>query len=96
MRQILIEKYIKPNEIKATNDGTFTERWFNKHGEYHSFMGHPAGVWYDRCGIVEIQFWCKKDLYHRDKGLPATIMYYNSKPNLRYYKDGEEIKKINS
>jgi hypothetical protein len=93
MKQILIEKYIKPSEVEFINNGSFTERWFNDHEEFHSFMGHPAAIWYDKYGEIETQYWFKKNLYHREKRLPSIIYYENEKTKIQsWYKNGIFIK----
>jgi hypothetical protein len=75
MRQILIEKYIKPSE---TNIGIFyfIESWFNKYGELHSYLGQPSENFYGKDnGKLKAQTWHKKGIQHRDKDLPAEINY---------------------
>ena len=92
MKQILIEKYIKPSETQFINV-FFVEMWLNEYGDRHSFMGQPAFVQYYK-GQIETQHWDKKGELHRDRGLPA-IIYYNNKEQTgakRWYKNGIETK----
>jgi hypothetical protein len=91
MRQILIEKYIEPNE---TDSGVFyfVEHWFNEYGELHSLLGQPAENFYGKDNEeLEAQTWHKKGVLHRDRDLPAEINYdSNGKIIEKYwYKDGE-------
>jgi antitoxin component YwqK of YwqJK toxin-antitoxin module len=43
---------------------------------------------------VESQRWHKKSLYHRDKGLPSIIYYFDNEELMSkdWYKNGEFIK----
>jgi len=87
MRQILIEKYVKPSETKM--EGTFfAECWFNEYGDLHSFLGHPAFIYYKN-GVLTKQCWYKKGEKHRDNDFPAIIQYYKEKKDRQYwYKKG--------
>jgi hypothetical protein len=91
MRQILIEKYIFPSEIKKL--GFFVvEYWFNKYGELHSFMSQPASNWYNYNGKLIYQNWYKKHERHRDGDLPAYINYhYNGIIKRQYWFKKDEI-----
>jgi len=90
-RSILIEKYIKPSETQFIN-GSFVERWFDRNGDSHSFMGQPAFVQYYK-GQIETQHWDKKDKRHREKDLPAVIYYNNGRIIIQeWYKKGKIIK----
>jgi hypothetical protein len=73
MRQILIEKYVEPSETKINKYG-YIEQWHNDYGELHSFMGHPSLVYFYK-GKILAQHWYKKDVKHREKSLPAEIVY---------------------
>jgi hypothetical protein len=94
MRQILIEKYIKPSEILDTVH-YIVERWFNEDGELHSFMGHPAVLWYKKGDNIKLEnkIWYKKGLRHREKDLPSSIFYKKEKEMSKiWYKNGEEYR----
>jgi hypothetical protein len=76
MRQILIEKYIEPSVIKPETELNYkTECWFDINGDLHSFMGHPAAIYYENEKLIS-QDWYKKGEFHRDRDLPAIIEYY--------------------
>jgi len=92
MRQILIEKYIEPSTIET--DGVWIYKtWLNKDGYLHSFLGHPAMVFYSE-GFIVSQFWCEKDKQHRSRNLPAEIHYYNEKTTRKsWYKKGKLIER---
>jgi hypothetical protein len=95
MKQILIEKYIEPSEIK-TDRGYIFEHWLNRNGDLHSFMGQPSEICYYNWESKEIrnQYWDKKGVEHRDKNLPSAIFYEDGKIKSKYwYKNGIEIKK---
>jgi hypothetical protein len=77
MKQILIEKYIKPSETKIQDNGVIIENWFNEDGDLHSFLGHPAKIYYND-DKVSIQGWYKKSKLYRNRDLPAKIEYTNS------------------
>jgi hypothetical protein len=97
-KQILIEKYIEPSETKK--DGAYViESWFDKHGDYHSFMGQPAVTCYGKNKKVLAQHWCKKGISHRDRNLPASIyysIYYNYEHLTRkiWWENGKVKKRI--
>ena len=92
MRQILIEKYIKPSKI-IKKAGCFFELWVDEFEEVHSFMGQPACV-YNNCWEITSKQWLKKGIQHRDKGLPSVIFYEkNIEVRKMWYKKGEFIKK---
>ena len=74
MRQILIEKYIEPSEIKINCNYTY-KSWFDKYDDLHSFMGQPAKIGYNSNGQIKHQEWYKKGVRHRDGDLPAYIRY---------------------
>jgi hypothetical protein len=59
MKQILIEKYIKPSKVEVTINGGTIERWYNRYGESCSILGHPAEVYYFRNKNVCSRFWCE-------------------------------------
>jgi antitoxin component YwqK of YwqJK toxin-antitoxin module len=89
MRQILIEKHIKPSEI-IINENYIIERWFDRNGDLHSFMGQPAFVGYKNVQI-SYQGWYKKGKCHRDGDQPAYISY-DSNGQIDYqewYKKGD-------
>jgi antitoxin component YwqK of YwqJK toxin-antitoxin module len=75
MKQILIEKYIEPSETKVRGN-LVIKSWFDRNYDLHSFMGQPAGIFYENGRIIEQQ-WFKKGVLHRDGVLPACISYYN-------------------
>jgi antitoxin component YwqK of YwqJK toxin-antitoxin module len=92
-KQILIEKYIEPSEIKINSNYTY-ESWFDRNDDLHSFMGHPASVCYYSNGQIIGKQWYKKGVIHRDGDLPAYIIYY-SNGQISYqawYKNGIRIK----
>jgi hypothetical protein len=91
MRQILIEKYIEPSEVKAYGNNII-ERWFNEDGDSHSFFGHPAEVWYNNNGITWKR-WFIKGKSKRKGVLPDEIVYryYDKKCRWCEYKNGELI-----
>jgi hypothetical protein len=90
MRQVLIEKYIKPSEIKT--HGKYSHYfWYNEYEDRHSILGQPSEIVYCDKSKVIGQFWHKKGLPHRDRGLPSAI-YYNlreEKISEYWYKNGE-------
>jgi antitoxin component YwqK of YwqJK toxin-antitoxin module len=90
MKQILIEKYIEPTEIsKFTILETFSEYWHNKYGELHSSLGQPALIYHGSGRTV--QHWYKNDKRHRDKNLPALIIYENGKiTDAAWYENGKK------
>jgi len=100
MKQILIEKYIKPSKTNSRTKGSYiVECWLNEYGDLHSFMGHPAEICYYNERISE-QYWYKKGELHRDKNLPAEICYqkYNNKivtTRKEWYKKGKHYRKNN-
>jgi hypothetical protein len=82
-KSILIEKYIEPSEVfsgmvEGTNIRFFLERWIDKYGDYHSSMCHPAIIRHEE-GKLYSQLWLKKGKHHRERGLPAIILYHNEK-----------------
>jgi len=92
MRQLLIEKYIKPSNTEVGH-GFFIERWYDKYGYCNSSMGQPASIWHGD-GQIRYQDWYKKGTYHRDKGLPAIIEYEDGKiTSQHWHKNGKEIKR---
>jgi antitoxin component YwqK of YwqJK toxin-antitoxin module len=93
MRQILIEKYIEPSEIKCFKhyiEGDITiKRWLDINYNLHSFMGQPAYIRYEN-GKIEMQEWYKKGVRHRDKNLPSVISYKKGRVSTQSrYKNGE-------
>jgi len=91
MKQILIEKYIEPSEVKI-NGNYAIKLWYNKYGECHSFLGQPAFIKYYKTQIRE-QRWYTKDELHRDRGLSAYLGYCNEKISCKiWYKNGKRIK----
>jgi hypothetical protein len=93
MKQILIEKYIEPSETITIGDGRIIERWLDKYGDRHSFMGHPATLW--SCnGEIDSQYWNKNGVRHRDGNLPAEIWYFKGQISYQeYWKNGKFIKR---
>ena len=93
MKQILIEKYIKPSETEKYVEFSI-EYWLDKYDDKHSFMGQPAEVWYyTYSGIVSGKFWYKNSKKHRDRGLPAEMYYESEKVvDIEFYKNGKKIK----
>jgi hypothetical protein len=94
MRQILIEKYIEPSEIRVDGDD-ICERWFDRNEDLHSFMGQPAYIEYEN-GQICYQSWYKKGVRHRDGDLPAVINYHsNEKISYQAWcKNGQSGKQI--
>jgi hypothetical protein len=88
MKQILIEKYIEPTEIKIDGNSVY-EFWFDRNYDLHSFMSHPAYIEYYN-GQIIYQEWYKKGVRHRDGDLPAFIGYdYNGQISYQsWYKKG--------
>jgi len=98
MKQILIEKYIKPNKVETTTvcKKYIVEMWLNEYWDEHSILGHPAVVWYYEEGKnikIENKIWFKKGVRHREKKLPAIIFYENNeKESIQWiWKNGIEI-----
>jgi hypothetical protein len=97
LKQILIEKYIKPSEIFKLDydDGFKIERWFDRYGDLHSFMGHPAEVVFCKFKLSEKR-WFKKGILHSDGQFPSIIEYQNKQKETHYwFKRGVLIKKEN-
>jgi hypothetical protein len=93
MKQILIEKYIKPSDVTISGDYV-AERWLNKNYYLHSFLGQPAYIWYKNGKILKKE-WRKKGELHRDRNLPSYIYYYkNLTTSEHWFKNGKETKKI--
>jgi hypothetical protein len=87
LKQILIEKYIEPSEVKVYSNYAY-ERWFDRNYDLHSFMGQPAFIEY-RNGKIINKAWFKKGVLHRDGALPAYISYSNGQIAYQYwYKKG--------
>jgi hypothetical protein len=84
MRQILIEKYIKPSKTEKIF-GCTVELWIDKNGDTHGLMGHPADVWHNIRGTLVSQNWYKKGIHHRDKDLPASIGYVDEITTSRHW-----------
>jgi hypothetical protein len=94
MKQILIEKYIEPSEIRTTIDGFVIECWFDINYDLHSFMGQPACVFYNN-GQIIYKEWYKKDELHRCGNLPTLISYKNGKmKSQHWHRKGVELKNI--
>jgi len=91
MKQILIEKYIEPSEIEIISGDIIIQRWLDKYGDKHSFMGHPAVIAFTKVEI-HYQYWYKKNLPHRDKHLPASIYYYKGKESSKFWWENGEQK----
>jgi hypothetical protein len=83
IKQILIEKYIKPSDsymrypLTNGHPGHRVEVWFNKKGKLHSFLGHPSEV-LSEDGFIIRKRWTKNGKNHRNKNLPSWIQYDRS------------------
>jgi len=101
MKQILIEKYIEPSDTVVFNGGSIQKYWFNRFEELDSLFDNPAII---NVSIIppiltfkqqkkETHYWYKKNRLHRDRNLPA-IMIYNDDilTEQLWYKKGEFIK----
>jgi hypothetical protein len=73
MKQILIEKFLEPSEIKILGDFV-REFWIDKYGDLHSFMNHPSYISH-KSGKIITKLWHKKGFRHRDRNLPNTITF---------------------
>jgi antitoxin component YwqK of YwqJK toxin-antitoxin module len=93
MKQILIEKYIEPSEVKINEDWVH-ESWLDKYGDTHSILGQPSLICYNS-GKLCYQEWYKKGIEHRNGDLPSFISYdSNGQISCQaWYKNGELIKK---
>jgi hypothetical protein len=88
-KSILIEKYIEPSD-KRKIFGLIAEYWIDKYEYVHSFMDHPAVIYYDLNRKVVSQDWYKKGELHRDRDLPAEIFYCSEQiTKKKWYKKGE-------
>jgi hypothetical protein len=100
MKQILIEKYIKPSETLCPNGNYFflftnkIEQWLNDYGKLHNILGQPSEVCYYNGKVVKKE-WCKNGKIHRDKGLPAVLFYNNYEEiiEMQCWRDGRFINK---
>jgi hypothetical protein len=81
MKQLLIEKYIEPSEV-IININSVIERWLDRNGELHSFMGQPSVIRYEN-GQINAHSWHKKDKLHRDNNLPSVIWYNQYEQTIR-------------
>jgi antitoxin component YwqK of YwqJK toxin-antitoxin module len=82
-KNILIEKYLEPSEIKS--DGEYTTKcWFNKYGEFHSFFGQPSVITINNLTneFWEKQ-WHKNGKLHREGNKPAVI-YWNKQGEISH------------
>jgi hypothetical protein len=94
MKQLLIEKYIKPSKIVRYGNKHFSEIWKNEYEEMHSIFDHPSEVYYFE-EQVTAQYWHKNGKQHRDKNKPAGIIYIDEKVNaIGFYKNGKRTKEI--
>ena len=94
LKQVLIEKYIKPSETGNKSNDVFIQRWFDKNYDLHSFMSQPAYISYYK-GKIIYKIWYKKGICHRDGDLPAFISYNNGQIyHQKWYKNGKLIKSI--
>jgi hypothetical protein len=90
-RSILIEKYIESSETEVISTCAIIERWHNKYGDRHSFLGQPAEICHYN-GQIKYQAWYKKGIQHRDKDLPTVIFYKNEEITSKwFYKNGKLI-----
>jgi hypothetical protein len=89
-KQILIEKYLEPSEIKSDGEYT-TKRWFNKYGEFHSFFEQPAVITINNLtNKFSQKQWSKNGDLHREGDNPAVI-YWDKQgeiSHLYFYKNG--------
>jgi hypothetical protein len=87
MRQILIEKYIKPSKI-TIDFNSVIECWLDKYDNLHSFLGQPSSVLYVDKKMHQ-QTWHKKGVINRDKDLPAVLFYkLNKIKEKQWWKNG--------
>jgi hypothetical protein len=93
MKQILIEKYIEPNETYIDIFDRKINCW-EEFGKLHSFLGNPSKVVYYGNGSVYSMHWHKKGIKHREKSLYSCV-FYNENGKItckRWNKNGEFIK----
>jgi hypothetical protein len=94
MRQILIEKYVDSDEYGISSKYNFFAKfWINELGDLHSFLCHPALLYFSNnnglFGELTGKGWYKKGVVHRDKNLPAEIFYKNGQIEVEsWYKKG--------
>jgi uncharacterized protein YodC (DUF2158 family) len=75
-KEILIEKYIQPSEIKHIEDGFYsctTKIWHNNYGEKHSYFDLPALINY-KMDLSEEHGWFRDGILHRENK-PAVVVY---------------------
>jgi hypothetical protein len=83
-KNILIEKYIEPSEVVYF--GTFfTEYYYNRLGELHSFLGQPAEVFNYNKSEIRAQRYYKRNKIHRDCDQPAIIEYTSGRIDRQYW-----------
>jgi hypothetical protein len=89
MRQILIEKYIKPSYVTFYKKATI-EHWENEFEEDHSTMFHPAIVFYSKkTKLVNETQWFKESELHSYKNHPSVIKYKYGKTWVKmWHKNG--------
>jgi hypothetical protein len=92
LKQILIEKYIEPNEVIKEYD-IIINLWLNEYGDKHSILQHPAEVRFFEGKVIQ-QRWYKKGIMHRGRDLPAIINFRNGIQEIwGWYKNGKIIKR---
>ena len=80
IREVLSEKWIKPNCISDGGDMF----WYNKYGDLHSVGDKPSII-----SLLGGKWWHKNGQLHRTGNKPAIIY---SKGSKSWYKNGEYIK----
>jgi len=94
MKQLLIEKYIKPSKVVRYGDKHFSELWRNEYEELHSIFDCASEIYYFE-GQITAQYWHKNGKQHREKSKPAGIIYSDEKVYaIGFYKNGKNIKEI--